>query len=188
MYVVKFGGSLIKKAKPILEKLKEQNVLIIPGGSVFADEVRKIYKKYKLSELAAHKMAILAMDQYGLFLSDISGIPNTASLESIRTPCIFLPYKFLENAPFQPSWDITSDTIACHIAHILKAELILLKNVSGIYINGKLIKRISAEELQKYKTCVDAALPEYLMNYKMNCWIVNGNNLTKGTIILGSRR
>lgn len=195
MYAIKLGGSLINYAESIMAVLKNYNVLIIPGGGIFADTVREVYKKFNLSEAAAHRMAIAAMEQYGIFLSDISRVKTASSLNRIKTPCIFLPYRLKKD--FKPSWSVTSDTIACYIARKVGAEkFILLKDVDGIYIESKLVSKISAGELSRYgRTCVDEELPKYLSRYKMNCWIVNGKKLDRvrnamkgeprGTLIVG---
>lgn len=195
MYVFKVGGSLIDYAKDIMAVLKNYDVLIIPGGGIFADTVREVYKKFDLSEQAAHRMAIAAMEQYGMFLSDISGVKTASSANKIKTPCIFLPYRLKKT--FKPSWSITSDTMACYIARKVGAEkFILLKDVDGIYIESKLVSKISARELSRYgRTCVDEELPKYLSRYKMDCWIINGKKPDrikkamegelKGTLILG---
>ncbi len=174
MYVVKVGGSLIDYAKDIITVLKNYDALIIPGGGIFADTVREVYKKFGLSEQAAHRMAIAAMEQYGTFLSDISGVKTASSANKIKTPCIFLPYRLKKT--FKPSWRVTSDTMACYIARKVGAEkFILLKDVDGIYIKSKLVSKISARELSRYgRTCVDEELPKYLSRYKMDCWIING--------------
>jgi hypothetical protein len=196
MQVVKLGGSLIRYAKDILAILRGYDVLIVPGGGVFANTVRRVYEELSLTDLAAHKMAILAMDQYGLLLSDLSGLPTSESPDA-ATPFIFLPSSFLEEKdPFQPSWDVTSDTIACYIAKEVGADgLLILTDVDGIFLGGELVGEVSAKELQYTETCVDKALPRYLMEYRMDCWVVNGRDLERvrdamegnimGTLILG---
>jgi aspartokinase-like uncharacterized kinase len=80
--VLKVGGSLIEhpaELKALCETLsllaKKYRVLVVPGGGVFADAVRRVYGEWRLTETTAHRMAVLAMDQYGLFLSDIT--PNS---------------------------------------------------------------------------------------------------------------
>jgi hypothetical protein len=198
MLVVKIGGSLIGHAREIIEILKSYRVLIVPGGGAFADTVRKVYMQYKLSEHAAHEMAIMGMNQYGLLLSDVSGIETIEALKDVGHARIFLPYKFITSRdPFEPSWDITSDTIACYIAGQIKAErFIILTDVGGIFIENKIVDKISARELLKYgKTCVDKGLPKFLLNYKMDCWVVDGRDLNRvekamngdlrGTLIVG---
>lgn len=134
-------------------------------------------------------MAILAIDQYGLFLSHLM---NASLLREIRIPkqfpqkpVIFLPSKYIfEKNPLPNSWDVTSDSIAAHIAQRFKAKkLILVKDVDGIFSSdpkknpkAKLIKKISAKELifLNKKTCVDRHLPKILVKNKFKCYIVNG--------------
>lgn len=65
--VVKIGGSLIDVAENVLLELEsaDANVLIIPGGGVFADTVRA----ENLDDDASHWKAIASMNRYGRFLS-----------------------------------------------------------------------------------------------------------------------
>ena len=177
--VLKVGGSLAEDPASLArlcQKLsvlaKTYRILIVPGGGEFADTVRKFDKTYSLSNMVAHKMAILAMDQYGFFLSDIT--PNSYvsySLKEIsnsvkeRMP-IFLPSKlmFREN-PLEHSWDVTSDTIAAYIAGLLHTEkLILVTDVDGIFsedperkVDATCIEELSAKKLLGWnkRTSVD---------------------------------
>ncbi|MFQ5975740.1 MAG: amino acid kinase [Candidatus Hydrothermarchaeales archaeon] len=198
LHVVKIGGSLSKEAKNIMALLKGYEVVIIPGGGIFADVVRKAYHGHNLSEKTAHDMAIMAMNQYGRVLSDISGIEAIETFEEIRIPSIFLPYQFMrKDKSFNPSWNVTSDTIACHLAHEMNAErFIILTDVSGIILNGKVVDRISAKNLMKYgETCVDKELPKYLIKKERDCLVVDGRSLEEvkkavdgedvGTLIIG---
>lgn len=181
MDIVKVGGSLLENARKVMGTLIAYDVLIVPGGGVFADTVRSIQRKTGLGENAAHKMAILAMDQYGLFLSDCSGLPAFSSIRDAQTPGVILPSVLLNSKdPFAPSWDVTSDTIACHIAKILGAErFIILKGVDGITVDGRVASEISAEKLMRLPdTCVDRALPHCLIKHRMDCQVANGNDIT----------
>ncbi|KON30136.1 hypothetical protein AC477_05205, partial [miscellaneous Crenarchaeota group-1 archaeon SG8-32-1] len=167
--VLKIGGSLAEHPA-ILRQLcqefsalaKEYRILIIPGGGEFADIARKLYKNYGFSNIVAHKMGILSMDQFGLFLSDI--VVNsfvTYSLEEIRKSAkgkvpIFLPStSMFREDPLEKSWDVTSDSIAAYIANLLQAQkLLLVTDVDGIFyedpkkkLDAKLIEELSAQEL-----------------------------------------
>src|SRR5574340_1706549 len=88
----------------------------------------------------------------------------------------------------QHTWDVTSDTIAAWVALQLRARLIKVTDVDGIYLNGTLKKELEASALIGIETCVDAALPHYLMENKRECEIINGNcprrliNALKGSI------
>jgi len=193
--IIKIGGSLansphLAELCKILEKIsKNFQFLIVPGGGKFADIVRKFDKKFHLPNEISHKMAILAMDQYGLFLSHLMNASLLNKLKIPKTfqkkPIIFLSseYMFKED-PLPNSWDVTSDSIAAHIAQKFNApKLILVKNVDGIFSsdpkknsNAKLIKKISANKLLSWnkKTCVDKFLPKILLKHKIRCYIVNG--------------
>jgi hypothetical protein len=196
--VLKVGGSLAdypaslrKLCKELASLAEDYRLLAVPGGGKFADTVREFDKTYMLSNTASHKMAVLAMDQYGLFLSDIT--PNAYvvdSLEQAKKPSykrlpIFLPSRLIfSEDPFEHSWDVTSDSIAAYIAGVLQAkELILITDVDGIFSedpkknkNAKLIARIHAKTLLSLnkRTSVDKTLPRILLETKLNCYVVNG--------------
>ncbi len=192
MIIIKLGGSLIQNARRIVKDLKEytkstgESILIVPGGSIFADLVRKVNP----SQEAAHWMAILAMEQYGYYLADGTDVKLTDRLENTNETFILLPYNLLKNNDELPhTWDVTSDTIAAWVALKLKARFIKLTDVDGIYLDGLLRNELNAKELIGKETCVDTELPNFLMKYNMNCEIINGNcpgrvvNALKGNII-----
>jgi 5-(aminomethyl)-3-furanmethanol phosphate kinase len=167
-------------------------MIVVPGGGEFADVVRDLDKRFSLSCSAAHKMAILSMDQYGLVLSDLTPNSVTVSkleeiksvLNSGRLP-VFLPSKlFFEEDPMENSWNVTSDSIAVYIAHRMNVgRVLLVTDVDGIYTDdpktnpkAKLIKKISANELldMNARTSVDSALPKLLFETPIDCFVVNG--------------
>ncbi len=210
--VVKVGGSLAEDPAT-LERLcqelsvlaKTYRILIVPGGGEFADTARKLDKTHGLSNMVAHKMAILAMDQYGLLLSDIS--PNSYvshSLEEISNSAggvlpILLPSRFMfREDPLEHSWDVTSDAIAAYIAGLLQAKkLILVTDVDGIFsedpkknVDAKLIEELSAEELLSWnkRTSVDKTLPKILLQTKGYCYVVNGRYPERIELILENEK
>lgn len=192
MIILKLGGSLIQSTKRIIKDLIEydnssgETILIVPGGSIFADTVRKV----NASEETAHWMAVLAMEQYGYYLADGTGIQLIHELNIPEKGLfILLPYELMKkNDELTHSWDVTSDTIAAWIADKLGARFIKVTDVDGIYLNGMLQNEIRAEELMGKETCVDAQLPAFLAKNNMDCAIVNGNcpgrviNAIKGNI------
>ncbi len=192
MIIIKLGGSLIQSAKRIVRDLMEytnstgDSIIIVPGGSIFADTVRKVNP----SQEAAHWMAILAMEQYAYYLADGTDVKLTDRLENTNETSILLPYSILRNNDELPhTWDVTSDTIAAWAASKLKARLIKLTDVDGIYLDGLLQHELNAKELIGKETCVDKELPNFLMKNNMNCEIINGNcpgrviNALKGNTI-----
>jgi len=196
--VIKVGGSLAEypsALRTLCQALSSiahsHRIMIVPGGGKFADTVRELYSIFSLDDTLAHRMAILAMDQYGLLLHGIT--PNSATTYSIgeakkmaKTVLpIFLPSKFMfSRNPLESSWDVTSDSIAAYIAGKIHAEkLILAKDIDGIFTldpkrhrDAALIERVSVEELQTLSqaTCVDKALPRVLSEMGIECYIVNG--------------
>lgn len=192
--VIKVGGSLgrwggMGKLLDGVARWKgDTNVLVIPGGGVFADLVRAEYRRLRLTEQAAHRMAILAMDQYGLELCDFASKAAPASslnqvMEVIRCGRIpvFLPSRSLaRHDPFSHSWGVTSDSIAAYIAGRVGADaLLLLKHVDGIFArdpkvdpSAPLLPRVARSRLSRY--CgVDRKFARWLKGIDC-CWIING--------------
>jgi 5-(aminomethyl)-3-furanmethanol phosphate kinase len=197
--VLKVGGSLSSepaKLRALIAKLdtlsKTNRLVVVPGGGEFADTVRKYDNLYSLDGHISHRMAILAMDQYGLLLSNLSSTAvivrsfaqAVAAAGSGKLP-IFLPAQVLfAEDPLENSWEVTSDSIALYIAHTLHAEKVLfVTNVDGIYTdnpkNGKpatLINEISpnALEARNMRTSVDSALAGLLKKWPIQGYVVNG--------------
>jgi aspartokinase-like uncharacterized kinase len=197
--IVKIGGSLAlypEKLRALGAKLseisKKHRLIVVPGGGEFADVARDLDKRFNLSCETSHRMAILGMDQYGFLLSELihnSSIVNQLEnlqkvLDSPKLP-VFLPANFLlSEDPLENSWDVTSDSIAVYIAGRLQVRKVLLvTDVDGVYTcdpkkhsDAKLIKKLSAEQLlaMNKRTCVDKFLPEMLLKFPIDCFVVNG--------------
>ena len=197
--VIKVGGSLAENPaalKALCSKLgeiaKKYRIVVVPGGGKFADIVREFDLRYALSPGISHRMAILGMDQFGLLLSQIT--PNSCAtyllsdakqLSEIRVVPIFLPSRrLLQKDQLEPSWDVTSDSIAAYVASQLNTDkVILVTDVDGIFTSdpkkhsdAKLINELSATELLRavQRTSVDRFLPKLLLNTQINCYVVNG--------------
>jgi|Deesub1362B_J571_1020462.scaffolds.fasta_scaffold00013_207 hypothetical protein len=173
MFVVKIGGSLFREGRRLVKYLKDhskevnERILLVPGGGIFADFVRSL----ELDEETSHWMAILAMEQYGYYLS--SGIVPAYPEFTEEKIYLLLPYKLMrERDPLPHSWDVTSDSIAAWIASLTSSKFIRATNVDGVIINGRVIPQIKASELPKGAT--DNFLPKFLMKEKMSCAVVNG--------------
>jgi aspartokinase-like uncharacterized kinase len=141
--VVKLGGSLADKAtlRPLLAELGaiRYPIVVVPGGGPFADAVRTAQAHHGFSDLAAHRMALLAMAQYGLMLADLA--PKAWCLawsaEAVQgeltrptaTPIVWLPDPSRDALELEASWDVTSDTLALWLAARLSARrLVLVKS------------------------------------------------------------
>jgi len=198
-------ASLTRLCQELGALAKAYRIAVVPGGGEFADTVRKLDKTYSLSNTAAHKMAILAMDQYGFLLSDITPKSYVSrSLEEISNSArgtlpILLPSKLLfSEDPLEHSWDVTSDTIAAYIAQLLHAEkLVLVTDVDGIFsedpkksLDAKLVEELSAEELLGWnrRTSVDKNLPKILLQSNLDCYVVNGGYPERIKLILENKK
>ncbi len=210
--VLKVGGSLAeypaslkKLCKELASFAKNYEILVVPGGGKFADVVRDFDKNYNLSNTMAHKMAILAMDQFGLFLSDITPSSYVShSLEKVKkslsgTVPIFLPSRFIfRKDTLESSWNVTSDSITAYIAAMLHAEkLILVTDVDGIFtanpkknLNAKLIAEVSVKQLLRWnkRTSVDQNLPKILSKTKLDCYVVSGRHPRRIRAVLEDRK
>ena len=196
------ASSLIRRVNDITCQ-DSQSVLIIPGGAVFADNIRSFQEISGISGDAAHWMAILAMEQYAYYLSDISGVPLTNDLE-IHEPGvnILLPYTILreDDSGLEHSWDVTSDTISAWFAQRTSSMLVKATDVDGIYLDGKLVQQIYAGDLAgSEETCVDKGLSAFLLAHGMDCMVINGRHfdrviealkggVTRGTLIYGKNK
>jgi aspartokinase-like uncharacterized kinase len=186
--VIKLGGGVLPYAAQfesalaaIGEAALTSRLLIVPGGGPFADAVRDVYRQYRLSDSAAHWMAVLAMDQYAHLVASrmpASVLVTSASeiagaLDAQQVP-VLAPSQWLREAdPLPHSWDVTSDSIAAWIAGQLGARrLVLIKppGASGETLVDSCFARIlpphlvavtiPADQLQARRSLLTGALLE----------------------------
>jgi hypothetical protein len=200
--LLKIGGSLakdregLKKLVNVLSmRAKNSNLLIVPGGSVFADLVRDIDSKFDLPNITSHKMALLAMDQFGLLLESLARAKTFSSLDKALNACIkkkfltiYLPsQELILDKTIPTSWEFTSDSISALIAKRIEADqLILLKDVDGIFTTdpkknkgAKLIPKLNSKELEGINSCLDPYFPKMLRKFEKECWIINGFRISR---------
>lgn len=140
--VVKLGGSLHGDTSLVrwLDALLADpgaRYVVVPGGGPFADQVRRSQAEYGFDDPTAHRMALLAMDQYGLMLCALAAAAEpcpapeqfAGAWRRSRLP-VWLPSALLEGqAGLAPDWTVTSDTIAAWLAHRIGARgLVLVKS------------------------------------------------------------
>ncbi len=141
VWIVKIGGSLAtnKRLSEWLELISASNqtIVIVPGGGAFADQVRDLQLQWKFSDAIAHRMAILAMHQYGLMLAGLSS--QFDCLETVQdikeqlyqtsSSIIWLPsHEELQQDQVVASWDVSADSLAAWLCVKLNADrLILIK-------------------------------------------------------------
>ncbi len=142
IWVIKLGGSL--SADPLLKEWLDMlaehgrgKVVIVPGGGPYADEVRAAQRRWGFDDAVAHRMALLAMEQYGMQCRGIASALVTAdSAAKIEIAlrdeqvAIWLPSVMaLSAADISTTWDTTSDSLAAWLAKTIHAErLVLVKS------------------------------------------------------------
>ena len=189
-WVVKLGGSLFPEdAVEFCKSLVGKKALVICGGGEFANKIREYDGIMDFSDSASHKTAILCMDILGMLVADkVQDAEAAYSLEDAKKVLnegklpVLLPSRLLEYLdPLEHSWKVTSDSISVYISWLLKTKILIVTNVDGIYTvdpsldGAKLIKNISAKKLLTFsETSVDENLPELLLKYKLDCYVVNG--------------
>ncbi len=169
--VVKVGGSLFSHIHRIVPIIcaSPRPLLVVPGGGQFADAVRQS----GMDDDAAHWMAITAMDQYGQVLAS-QGMATTDRLTLPRETAVLIPYRVMrEYDPLPHTWNVTSDTIAAWVATMLATELLVLKSVDGISIDGVLQPVITAPV---ESDVVDPCFIPYVLKNRLRAMILNGTH------------
>jgi len=172
--VVKVGGSLYNCVPDLVPVLlaSVRPLLIVPGGGMFADAVRKC----RVDDDSAHWMAIAAMDQYGWYIAS-HGMTTTTLLQTPNRPSVFLPYcSVRQYDPLPHSWDVTSDSISAWIANLLRVDLLLLKSVDGIIEQGGLVKQI---KFPVKTDVVDPFFIPFILEKKVRATIINGSSIDR---------
>ena len=77
MWIVKIGGSWVENSKlptlvNLLQKFIDQKIVLVAGGGVFADLVRSIYNKNKMSENTGHILAMKATEIFAYYLRSLN--------------------------------------------------------------------------------------------------------------------
>jgi aspartokinase-like uncharacterized kinase len=174
IWVVKLGGSLA--AGSLLAEWLDVlaagggRVVVVPGGGPFADAVREAQQRWNFDDVAAHRMALLAMEQYGLMLAGLRpGLHPADSnarilklLDDGVTPVWMPSGMVLGHTNIPESWDVTSDSLAAWLAGELAADCLVL------------VKSVAVEEGRKvddlaHLGIVDPALPEFLARSRSEC-------------------
>jgi 5-(aminomethyl)-3-furanmethanol phosphate kinase len=191
--VVKVGGGVgdddaLKAVCTALGALGERHrLLVVPGGAGFADAVRDADRRFGLSAETSHRMAILAMEQFGWLLSElIPGAGRCADLARIgagRTSVLLPAALPLDALP--ASWQVTSDSIAAWVAVQAGAgRLVLVKGVDGLYAQwparGEPIASLSVAELAALRPGgVDSYLPVVLEGARLQTWVIGAERLVE---------
>ncbi|WP_454916837.1 amino acid kinase family protein [Xanthobacter sediminis] len=173
--VVKLGGSLIRGAPPraLLARLSPlAGLVLVPGGGAFADAVREAQPRLGFSAGAAHRMAILAMEQTATLLQDLApalrGARTLAGLSAAGPgAALWFPASLLIGAAdISESWDITSDSLALWLACRLGAPRLLLVKAEGVKVPPPAGARASDLAAWSRLALVDRAFEGMALGYE----------------------
>ena len=166
MIVTKIGGSLYH-SRHLLDWLSclsgghNADMIIVPGGGPFADQVREASRQWNLPEACAHDMAVLGMQQYAHMMLGLDDrLLMVDSIEEIlngphggRT-MVWAPYKEIVNAQdLDKDWQTTSDSLALWLATKLSAShLCLIKSapVHGKSLDGLIKTQVIDQRFEHY--------------------------------------
>jgi aspartokinase-like uncharacterized kinase len=166
--IVKLGGSLaaagtLRTWLDVVTREGGGRAIIVPGGGDFAQAVRGAQRRLGFSDRTAHRMALLAMEQYALLLMELApslrpcaGEAQIAAALAAGGSALWLPSAMVAADPaIAESWDVTSDSLAAWLAHRIRAtRLILVKSAPAPE------PPLSPERLAALGF-VDAAFPAY---------------------------
>lgn len=172
--VVKLGGSVVRSPdlSSWLDAIAASRapIIVVPGGGALADEVRACQASLGFGDPAAHRMALLAMDQLAWAVAGLwSGFVVGATEAELRGALergqvgVWAPYALIaERTDIEASWRMTSDSLALWLAGRLGARrCYLIKS-----IERSLHGRTSAAQLAR-DDIVDAAFPSMLSEVRV---------------------
>ena len=166
MWVVKIGGSLASSPElpswlAAVTTPGKVRIVVAPGGGPFADIVRRAQAQAGFDDAAAHRMAILATEQFGLMLCGMApGLVPASSAAAIaaaherdQVPVWMADAMTREDSAPAASWDVTSDSLAAWLAARIGAkELVLAKSAEP----PENAAALSTADLAQGSCCVDA--------------------------------
>lgn len=166
--IVKLGGSVVRSLElhVWLDAIAAapRRVVMVPGGGALADEVRICQERLGFGNGAAHRMALLAMDQLAWAVAGLRpgfevGGTEAALRRSLAQGrvAVWAPYALIAKRRDIPeSWAVSSDSLALWLGAQLGAECCyLIKSVRRTQI------AFSAEQLAR-DGVVDVAFPAML--------------------------
>jgi dihydroneopterin aldolase len=180
--IVKLGGSLAHSLHRAawLDALAAWGgpLILVPGGGPFADCVRAAQAAMRFDDATAHRMAILAMEQYGVALAaHAKPFALAASRDELASRLragqipVWLPSRMVLAAPEVPqTWEMTSDSLAAWFAGILGADRLLLIKACGLKAP------VSAEALAAGKI-VDPLFPRFAAKSQAEVWLAGPESL-----------
>lgn len=189
MWVVKIGGSLLGTPElarwlEIFAKFSDGQVVIVPGGSLFADAVREAQNLTNASDAVAHKLAVIAMDQFGLLLAGLNPALATASSELEiaergwqHRGIVWLPSKMvLADDTIPQNWQVTSDSLSAWLANKLGAQQLILIKARSLDKYSKTLP-VPVEELIEHDL-VDSQFIDFTAGQNYQTWLLDKADYT----------
>ena len=184
MWVVKLGGSLLGSPElprwlETLVRISDGQVVIVPGGGLFADAVREAQLLTHVSDADAHRLALLAMDQFGLLLAAMNTNLVTASSELEiaergwqHRAIVWLPSQMvLADESIPKNWQVTSDSLSAWFAHKIGARHLVLVKSKALTAYSKssatAVQTLVADEL------IDNAFASFCAEGGFQTWVAN---------------
>ena len=174
-WVIKIGGSLYnsKYLTMWLNEISEcslKQIVIVPGGGPFADQVRKADEKFGLEEIHSHNMAVLAMQQYAAVCASLCPTLELAnSIDKIHNAwgnekaAIWEPYETVrDQCRLDKTWEVTSDSLAIWLANVLE-----IKNVLFVKSSEKVLDKANIDSLTNNK-CIDSTVQKLSEECQIN--------------------
>lgn len=166
--VVKLGGSVVRSGELAawLDAITASPcpVIVVPGGGALADEVRAAQAALGFGDPAAHRMALLAMDQLAWAVAGLRQGFTVGTTEAELSAvlergdvAVWAPYGLVAGrSDIEESWRLTSDSLALWLAARVGASRCFL-------IKSILRKEASSDATELAKAgIVDAAFPAML--------------------------
>jgi aspartokinase-like uncharacterized kinase len=180
--VIKLGGSL-EQSRQLIDCLNciannvKDNMIIVPGGGLFAEHVRQSQQRWQFNDAIAHEMAILAMQQMALLFHSLQ--PNFQCLNTVKgiqsqikkkAQIIWSPkISELNKAGIQASWDITSDSLAAWLAMQLQANQLSLVKATNVPDEATITQLIK-------RGILDKAFSSSIQNAPFKTQIISADN------------
>jgi len=162
--VVKLGGSVMAHSMSewtrVLARAGGRSRLVVPGGGKFAETVREAQidaaRELRFSHRTAHDMAILAMHQFGLLVSEhlpeyqrlltvddvVAAAAQTQTGNAIWLPD---PHDLKREQDVVVGWDMTSDAFSVWLAAKANIkQVVLLKSVPAEELSGRPLPQLVA--------------------------------------------
>lgn len=172
---MKLGGSLLlsghlRKWLSIIVQHGKVKVVLVPGGGIFADQVRTAQQRWQFDDHSAHQMALLAMEQYAyllqsyepnLYLAD--SIPKIKKAMQKNKVSIWLPSKMISTSKaLSTNWNLSSDSLALWLAcHVRTKHIMLIKSLAVNNLNSR---QLSGSGI------VDKDFPSFVKKSKAAIW------------------